>query len=260
MLAHDDKIRDLFAEVEGCGWSLKSEARGSVRQSEPEPSIEDPYVGSEQGLRTLYTYVVANWKASNRNKPSTFRWGSPLLSHSVRSFLQPRDPLADAIEVIISERDDTSEEVDVRQLLAEARHDADAARQECREMKKERDELLDAYREICRSNDALLETLEAKRDGHLCMFEFYSGIVEKVDDGRFFVVFETDGDPVEQIYTREQFLAGHEPKEHQRVSVYIFALDSTGGKAVDQDEITLSAEEGDDSGRRTNTVSGDYSF
>jgi len=122
------------------------------------------------------------------------------------------------------------------------------------------DKFLDAHGEVIKTNKDLLSALIARVAGKLSMFESYYGIVEHVHGERAFVVFETDGDPIEHVYERDQFIGGRLPKEGTKVAVHVLLTAMLQETPEGGDETGRAPDKDESPRQRKNVITGPYSF
>ncbi len=83
------------------------------------------------------------------------------------------------------------------------------------------DKMLDRLAQRDAANSMLQAALAGKANGRLRMAESYQGEAIHVSDERVVVVFEVEGDLVEQTYNRKQFLDGRLPEKGELLAAYV---------------------------------------
>jgi hypothetical protein len=112
--------------------------------------------------------------------------------------------------------------------------------------------------ERAKTIDRLQGALTTRDDGRLRMCESYEGEVVDVRGDRVVVVYDVDGNVVEQTYERRQFLDGRLPEADTDLVAYVIVADTeprTGGAASEAD-----AERDEVSGSRREPLAGPTEF
>lgn len=163
------------------------------------------------------------------------------------------------LERVKEERDRLFIENEVlKSRVSEERRNAARGQREYDQLKGTLDKMLDQLNERARANDTLQGIVLARDAGHLCMQESYRGAVKHVHGDKVVVVFETEDDPLEQIYDRSQFMDGKVPQPGDRVEVFVHAA-RRGAEHARTDAATelLKDSEGPRK-RRRNVITGPY--
>jgi len=144
--------------------------------------------------------------------------------------------------------------------FAEERRRAIEARHELHRVRSQLDKLLETHGTAIEGNKELQRVLIAKDADSLRMIESFHGLVEHVHEDQVVVVYETEGDPIEHVYERDQFVDGHLPKAGERVIVSVFlATRSRQSEKADEAPRSESSEESAPR-RRKNVIRGPHSF
>ena len=83
------------------------------------------------------------------------------------------------------------------------------------------DKMLEQLAQRDSANDKLQAVLVDRVQGRLRMTQSYQGEVVQVSEDRVVVVFQVEGDLVEQTYDRKQFLDGELPKNGDCLAAYV---------------------------------------
>lgn len=167
----------------------------------------------------------------------------------------------DQAEILKQERDTLFLQVQLLESrVAEERRRAEEAIREKDRIRSQLDKLLEAHGSTVEGNKELQRVLIAKDADSLKMIESFDGLVEHVHEDQVVVVYETEGDPIEHVYERDQFLDGHLPKVGERVIVSVFlASRSPQSRKADGPSRSESSEERAPR-RRKNVIRGPHSF
>ena len=88
-------------------------------------------------------------------------------------------------------------------------------------LQKRNENLIDALIERAKANDRLQSILISRADNRLRMTESYEGIVDDLRGDKVVVMYDVNGDIVEQIYERDQFIDGRLPDIGTRLAVFV---------------------------------------
>ena len=131
----------------------------------------------------------------------------------------------------------------------------DLWREKCRYLEEERDQWRKKYNDLCDKTidlnlerKRILRALADAESGQLRMIECYEGIVRHVDGDEVVVVYEVEGDLVEQTYRRGQFIDGNMPNVNDQVAVHVRVIAIPPGTCSEDDasEEDLKPSDGDD--------------
>lgn len=108
--------------------------------------------------------------------------------------------------------------------LADERAKGSDAIQQREKRTEELDSFLSAHRDIACANRGLLEILTGRKSDQLYLWESYPGIIDDVNESRVVVLFDVDGDPVEHVYAKDQFVGSRLPVEGGGVVAYVYIV------------------------------------
>lgn len=108
-----------------------------------------------------------------------------------------------------------------RETLAAYQH-ADWVEQRTDQLEAANAQLVRTNASLVNANTALQGLFCAAVRGTLCMHEEHAGIVTRVVDDEVVVRFETADGPVEQVYSRGQFIEDQMPADGDRVEARVF--------------------------------------
>ena len=100
--------------------------------------------------------------------------------------------------------------------------------------------MLDGLKQRDDASNVLQAALVGKADGRLRMAESYLGEVIYVSEDCVVVVFDVEGELVEQTYNRKQFLDGRLPEKRDRLAAYVHIAKLPAEEEVPIDGITAS--------------------
>ncbi len=111
------------------------------------------------------------------------------------------------------------------------------------------DNLVQSLVERGRSNDCLLSGFITRPGSRVRMCQTYEGIVENVHNDRVVVIYNVDGDVVEQTYEKNQFVDGLLPCSGVRLAVFVSVAEvqprsvAPPEESIESDERAISRRE-----------------
>jgi hypothetical protein len=111
----------------------------------------------------------------------------------------------------------------LKSRVADERRTSARAQREYDQLKATLDKMLDQLNERARANDTLQAIVVERDAGRVCMQESYRGAVKHVHGDKVVVVFETEDDPLEQMYDASQFIDQKLPQVGDHIEVFVHA-------------------------------------
>lgn len=133
----------------------------------------------------------------------------------IKSLQERCDALSTQIEFLKTRNSELRESV-VEQRKAVARET-----QKYDQLQKQLERLIDGVNERGRANDRILSCFMSRPDSHIRLSECYEGVVEDAAGDTVTVVYEVNGDIVEQTYESSQFCDHRLPDVGARLAVYV---------------------------------------
>jgi len=172
--------------------------------------------------------------------------------NSVRVTVDTEETVTNEVKNTQSQNEDLQSQVKIltsqvemlKSLAGQERRTAAKATQQYDQLQAHHDafqtEVLDRLAQGDAARTRLQAALVGKADGRLCMAESYQGEVMHVSGDSVVVVFEIEGDLVEQTYNRKQFLDSRLPEKGDRLAAYVHIVILPAKEEKNVDEITSS--------------------
>ncbi len=163
---------------------------------------------NQRGVRVTWKLAETHPVLELTSEDAELRRGAVTADERAESLRKERDELVIQNEILKSR-------------VAEERRTTARAQQQYDQLKATMDNMVDDLRDRGKANETLQGALIAYHAGRVCMHESYWGVVEQVHGDKVVVVYETEDDPLEQVYKRSQFIEDRLPKVGDRVEVFV---------------------------------------